>query len=118
MKKICAFFCLPYLVGFLGALMNQLVLATNGGKFPVMGMDDSFPADRVHVLMTSASHLRWLADWIVLAQGTVIASPGDLLLMAAIWMIEASPVLWLLFALYLVYQRNQNGTVSSLPRPL
>lgn len=60
--------------------MNALVMAFNQGQMPVLlpGGDSSIldPDDLIHCAMTSATHLKFLADWIVI-NGRGIASPGD-----------------------------------------
>lgn len=98
---------LPIASGFFGAGLNQLVLAANHDKFPVMWSDakvfeyrlylqkkaeekdadtslkaqvrlvelDNGFLDDVHCLMTSKTHLNFLADWIDLQDATY--SPGD-----------------------------------------
>lgn len=96
----------PLLCFYLGAGLNQAVLAANHDKFPVMwndakvniyrleatkaadeGNEDAMVAlalldhgylDDTHCLMTKDTHLNWLADWVDLKRATY--SPGDLLL--------------------------------------
>ena len=64
------------------------VMALNHGRMPVLMPSDlveSFGGfDDRHVLMTSATHLKFFCDWINLGSG--IASPGDIL----IWLGEAT----------------------------
>lgn len=71
----------PTLLFGIGFALNAIVMAVNGGPMPVhftgcMNMLD--PQDMLHSCMTSATHLKILADWIVI-KGLGIASPGDLL---------------------------------------
>lgn len=55
-------------------------MAANKGQMPVLapGGDNSIfdPSDLIHCAMTSATHLKFLADWIVI-RDLGIASPGD-----------------------------------------
>ncbi len=67
----------------LGALLNFLALAANGGQMPVLfpgGCANGFGDDIIHACMTSSSHLKFLADWIIINHLGAF-SPGDLLLM-------------------------------------
>lgn len=80
----------PFLLSFVGSASNQLVLAANHDKFPVMLNErktvqfapDTYGIidDEAHCVMTSETHLNFLADWIDLK--SAIYSPGDLLLEA------------------------------------
>lgn len=67
----------PYILLAIGFTMNAIVMAFNGGQMPVLGgMID--PDDTIHSVMTHATHLKFLADWVVINHvGT--ASPGDFL---------------------------------------
>jgi hypothetical protein len=68
----------PSLAFGLGFLSNALVMAANHGSMPVLlpaGLQLD-PDDWIHSVMTSATHLKFLADWIVI-RGFGIASPGD-----------------------------------------
>jgi len=82
---------LPIAFILLGAASNQLVLIANHGAFPVLMNDaqqlmaeDSVKIgsvimlDEVHCVMSSQSHLRFLAD--IFNLGSAIFSIGDLLL--------------------------------------
>lgn len=101
----------PFLLVLLGAGSNQLVLAANHDKFPVMvnerktaqlapdahGIID----DEAHCVMTSETHLNFLADWIDMR--TAIYSPGDLILEAGIYTQDWAALVWgavLALALY------------------
>ncbi len=67
----------------LGFLSNALVMGVNHSQMPVNMPPGVLinPDDIFHTAMNSATHLKILADWIVLAEG--IASPGDFLLWGA-----------------------------------
>jgi hypothetical protein len=74
----------PALMFAFGFILNAIVMSANGGQMPVLmpggcpvdGMDEVFP---IHVCMTATSHLKFLADWIVINHFG-IASPGDFFL--------------------------------------
>lgn len=70
----------PWLSFGVGFTLNALVMAANKGQMPVIlpGGDASIldPSDLIHCAMTSTTHLKFLADWIVI-NGLGIASPGD-----------------------------------------
>lgn len=71
----------PYVAFAIGFLLNAIVMAVNGGQMPVL-----FPGgcpnggfgsdDIVHACMTHITHLKFIADWIVINHFG-IASPGD-----------------------------------------
>jgi hypothetical protein len=63
--------------------MNTLVVAANHGQMPVLSSQctpDMFD-DTIHGCMNAASHLKFLADWIVVP-GVGVASPGDFFIWA------------------------------------
>lgn len=71
----------PYVAFATGFLMNAIVMGVNHATMPVLtpagaGADFFDPEDLVHGAMTSATHLKFLCDWIVI-RGLGIASPGD-----------------------------------------
>lgn len=70
--------------------MNAIVMAANGGQMPVLMPGGNCnmieESDWIHSCMTSATHLKFLADWIVMHHA--VASPGDFL----IWLSDAT--LW------------------------
>ena len=77
----------PWLALAVGMASNALVMALNHSQMPV-NMPPGLllsPEDWIHSVMTSATHLKVLADWIVI-RGVGIASPGDL----GIWAWEYS----------------------------
>lgn len=78
----------PYACYAIGALLNILVLIVNHNVMPVLapggGCPDNVP-DTIHACMTHASHLKFLADWIVWGDGVRsldIMSPGDVFILA------------------------------------
>jgi Family of unknown function (DUF5317) len=64
----------------LGFVLNAFVMGINGGQMPVLIPGGGCPinpdADFLHSCMTASTHLKILADWIVI-KGIGIASPGD-----------------------------------------
>lgn len=89
-RLLIAVLLLPFLLGFLGAASNQLVIVSNHGCFPVL-LNPAWVAhtapdlttgmlseDPVHCEMTPFTHLNFLAD--VFNFGGAIESIGDLLL--------------------------------------
>jgi hypothetical protein len=72
------FLVIPAAAFAIGFLSNAIVMAANHGQMPVLlpgGMTiDS--DDLIHSAMTAQTHLKFLADWIVI-RGLGIASPGD-----------------------------------------
>jgi hypothetical protein len=71
----------PTFLYYLGGFFNLGVMALNHGQMPVLMPSDIAAAtggfDDRHVLMTSATHLKFFCDWLNLGDG--IASPGDIL---------------------------------------
>lgn len=62
--------------------------------------------DETHVLMTSKTHLNWLADWIqVRGEGTY--SPGDYLLNAGIDGMEVMWPVWFIVALVKLSKKEE-----------
>ena len=75
----------PWACFALGFAMNATVVALNHGQMPVqypagsqLGLSGAINGDNLHTAMTSATHLKFLADWILI-NGLGIASPGDFL---------------------------------------
>lgn len=72
----------PVAMFALGFAMNAVVMAANHGQMPVLipGNNCSLiePEDFIHTCMTAGTHLKFLADWIVINHFGV-ASPGDFL---------------------------------------
>lgn len=69
----------------IGSALNLIVMAANHGQMPVLapggycGLMD--PADLGHVCMNADTHLKVIADWLVMDGGHTVASPGDLFLL-------------------------------------
>ncbi len=76
----------PWIAYGLGFLSNVVVMAANHSQMPVNMPPGVLvdPNDIFHAAMTSATHLKFLADWIVLGSG--IASPGDF----GLWLWDAT----------------------------
>lgn len=81
MRKIPYFWLLaaPYLAFAVGFILNGIVVFANHHQMPVypVGGDCSFldADDLVHSCMTTHTHLKFLADWIVSGEG--VSSIGD-----------------------------------------
>jgi len=91
----------PYVLFALGAMSNFIVMAANGAQMPVLtpggcSIFDNLknPDDIFHSCMTHASHLKFLADWIVIQGG--VASPGDFALYACEY--AMIPAFWMWMA--------------------
>jgi len=112
----------PAAIGGAGLASNQAVLVANHDTFPVMmndakvnmyrmeaqavaqeGDEDAQVVlillehgylDDTHVIMTPASHLKFLADWIDLKSSTW--SPGDVLLYIGEMGITYAPFVWVI----------------------
>lgn len=97
----------PAVLFCIGAGLNFLVISANGGAMPVLmphlfwqklgeahaTMPTGFVFDSVHKAMVTSDHLRWLADWVSVPDGT--ASPGDLLVWLGQWLSPYSIGAWL-----------------------
>lgn len=99
---------LPYAISFTGAASNQLVLNANNDTFPVrvnaaklpkftgagapVLADGTVMLDDTHCLMTSHTHLNWLAD--VFDFHNDVESVGDLLLEFGNWLEGFCPFVW------------------------
>jgi hypothetical protein len=113
---------LPFALQYGGAASNQLVLIANHDTFPVMvnqiklqsvlANDPKAPEetplpdgmlDDVHCVMTSDTHLNFLADIFDLHDATY--SIGDFLLIAGEQSEQACIFLWIVLALYKEKQR-------------
>jgi hypothetical protein len=112
----------PLALGFLGAASNQLVLNVNNDTFPVrisparlallvegakqeldvsgaviqgdvmVLPDGKIMLDKTHCVMTSKTHLNWLADIIDLQSET--ESVGDIMLDLGSWLWTFAPFVW------------------------
>ena len=144
MKKLLTFahlwiLVLPWFLSFTGALSNQLVLAANHDRFPVLLNEhklrdfenaeserneirdirsllgdsvqqlDDGMLDDVHCVMTDQTHLNFLADWIDLHTET--CSPGDLLLNIGDYLGTYS--FWVWFALVLSDIQRKNADLET-----
>lgn len=70
------FLLVPTFLYYLGGALNLIAMGVNHGQMPVLLPVDPGFDDR-HILMSSATHLKFFCDWLNLGEG--IASPGDLL---------------------------------------
>lgn len=105
---------LPYVIYFAGTASNQLVLIANHDTFPVMinpvkldkwvGLDNlnlvEYPngnrtaiMDEVHCVMTSHTHLNFLAD--IFDFHNEIESIGDLLIDLGNWLFSFCTYVWM-----------------------
>lgn len=96
----------PQFIYWLGALLNQLAMAANGGVMPVLWNSmNPWDPDPRHVVMTHATHLKFLCDWInvrdILSPGDILLDIGDLLSTPAFW-------IWLAYIVYLAYRHEQS----------
>lgn len=95
----------PTLAMGLGCAMNFIVMAANHGQMPVLipGGDASlYEQDAFHCAMTASSHLKFLADWIVI-KDLGVASPGDL----SEWLYDAT--LWPGFIIWATLKLKDSG---------
>ena len=100
---------LPFLLTVLGATSNQLVLNANHDTFPVrvnevkiakltegapvVLKDGTVMLDDTHCVMSSNTHLNWMAD-IIDFRGDGIYSVGDLMLEVGEWSWTFAPYVW------------------------
>ena len=96
---------LPYAFTFAGAASNQLVIIANDGKFPVQinivkahefMPDNPLPdgmIDDIHCVMTTRTHLNYLAD--IFDFHTSIKSIGDIALDLGAWLEPLCPIVYL-----------------------
>lgn len=97
----------PFLSYGFGFALNALVMALNHSSMPVhmpVGLEVD-PEDWIHSAMTTATHLKFLADWIVI-RGSGIASPGDFLIWAGDWAHIPAFFVWLTL---MVKDHNENA---------
>lgn len=110
----------PWLLSCTGAISNQAVLVANHGKFPVLvndaqqkehqsgsmveiaGMQVAIPSqkeasqylgDDYHSVMGPNSRLKLLAD--IFNTGDGVASIGDFLIWAGVWLWKYTPLIWI-----------------------
>jgi hypothetical protein len=94
----------PQIIFWFGALLNQIAIVANGGVMPVQwySATHAWGDDPDHVIMTSATHLKVLCDWInlhssILSPGDVLLSLGDLTIGPAFWA-------WIAYAIYRAFR--------------
>lgn len=105
---------LPQAVYWLGALLNQLAMVLNDGMMPVLWNGiNPWQQDESHFVMTHATHLKIICDWINL-HSLGIWSPGDVLL--SLGDLTIGPAFWMWIA-YVVYRAYSNPSLYSMPRP-
>lgn len=82
----------PWLAFGIGFALNALVMAVNHGQMPVLTFDCDVnlarwveSGDYLHSCMVSTTHLKALADYIVIP-GVGTASPGDFFEWASEWL--------------------------------
>jgi len=74
----------PSIASAVGFLSNAIVMGVNNGAMPVLysggcpAFNERYGDDILHSCMTHATHLKVLADWIMI-RGLGAASPGDFL---------------------------------------
>lgn len=99
----------PTMLFAFGFFCNAVVMGINNGPMPVhfVGCENNMiaPDDTLHSCMTSATHLKILADWIVI-KSIGVASIGDLFEWASD--LTIMPCLFAWFAL--VIRDANNGT--------
>lgn len=86
----------PVILFATGAAMNIIVMGLNHGQMPVNhALCSSMlePDDWKHACMTSATHLKVIADWLVI-NGMGVASIGDLLMWAGSATWNYSLIVW------------------------
>lgn len=104
--------------------MNELVMAANGGKFPVLTNDelatefgltkDSAVKAEKHVRMTEDTHLNWMGDFIVVGSGLhmQIFSIGDILLLIGDKTRPYGFVVWAALAIRDIHERKRAMAVD------
>lgn len=90
----------PQLIFWSGALLNQIAMAVNGARMPVLwAADNPWVPDTDHSVMTHGTHLKLICDWINLHSS--ILSPGDVLL--SLGELITGPCFWAWIA-YILYR--------------
>jgi hypothetical protein len=109
----------PYVVYYLGAASNQLVLIANRDKFPVMwnarvtaraGADSYGMIDDTHCLMTKETRLNFLGDIIDLHSAWY--SIGDGLIYIGEWLEDFSFYVWVALVIQELRRTNERQTTS------
>ena len=99
----------PSIAFAVGFLSNAIVMAVNGGAMPVLYsggcqiFNEQYGDDLLHSCMTHATHLKFLADWIVI-RGAGIFSPGDFLEM--FWDVASVPSL-VAWVISIIHEANR-----------
>lgn len=107
----------PQIIFWLGAFLNQLAMAVNGGVMPVLWNSmNKWEPDSGHVVMTHATHLKFLCDWINLH--TDILSPGDLFLTVGDLLITPAFWIWLAYVVYCAYRHEETIQQLRLQSPV
>lgn len=98
----------PLALFAIGFTMNALVMAANHGQMPVLVPGgcgpDTMEGDVIHSCMVAGTHLKFLADWIVIRH-LGVASPGDFLEWACDGAFWPSLVMWVGF---IIRDHNRN----------
>jgi hypothetical protein len=91
-----------------GSALNLIVISANSGRMPVAPDLAAALVQRGHagqyVVMSSNTHLNWLADWIVLPGSVEVCSPGDLIVAVGIAVVIA------------IAMRSRAGVAETRPR--
>lgn len=73
-----------------GAALNLIVVAANGGRMPVASGIASIHGNvGQYTVMTDGTHLNWLGDWIGLPAHLGVYSPGDAIIAGGIFVVAA-----------------------------
>lgn len=90
----------PAMLFVIGFAMNSIVIAANHGQMPVLFPGGGCPDisdDPVHVCMTASTHLKFLADWIMMvSRGELqgLYSPGDFVEMLGEFTMKPAFLIW------------------------
>jgi hypothetical protein len=97
---------LPVVIQYLGYGMNAVVTAANKGQMPVRVPGGGFYEidDIAHILMSSHTHLNFLADWITMNSG--VGSPGDWLMNTSGDFQIPAILAWLSVIIYEILRRH------------
>jgi hypothetical protein len=99
----CSLLLGPTALYALGFTLNALVMAANGNQMPVLVPGGCNPItdmaeDSINACMVASTHLKFLADWIVVRH-TGVASIGDFFEWAANYSFWPSLAVWIGFIL-------------------
>ena len=101
----------PYISLYFGMALNQLAIVANGNNMPVRFPQSAWETvcsdptylymqgDVVHTCMTTATHLKFLCDWITIGNPVpeYIMSPGDLFIFLYEMAVPVALYLWIAF---------------------